>query len=90
MEQRPQVGKPYVRANEHPQVKFLVTATWDDGLVNIEEHALQFAAEGFVKECLRVEGIVKVVIEKMDVQGCIKGISPFTEPDDWDGSQPLT
>lgn len=46
-------------------MKFLVTALWDDGLDNVEEHSLLSAALAFAKEALDCEGIVSVKIEKV-------------------------
>ena len=80
-------------------MKFLVTALWNDGFANTEEHPTWEAAQDFIGESIGCESIVKVTVEKMDERGFLVGTyaagspddsSIFEAPKDWDGSRPLT
>ena len=46
-------------------MKFLVTALWDDGWNNIEEHFTLSAALDFARETLSCAGIISVKVEKV-------------------------
>jgi hypothetical protein len=61
--------KPYVRADEHPKVKFRVTALWKDGWDNMEEHPTWAAAQRFITEVMSVEDVVSVKVEKLVQHG---------------------
>lgn len=71
----PEIGKPYVRAYEGPEVtlpsvKFnaiRVTGVWSDGLDITEEHKSWESADDFIGELSSVDSIVKIIIEKVCV-----------------------
>ena len=55
-------------------MKFLVTALWNDGFANTEEHSTWEAAQDFIGEAIGCESIVKVTVEKMDERGFLVGV----------------